>query len=651
MTAPLDRGTDGNVWYRSLRIKLIIAIGVVTILTVGTFAVISLRAQREQLLQQVVWSTQLMGEVTRRSLHDHMLLYQTDRLHRAIDAIGVQEGIERVRIFNALGEIIYSSDKTEMGTLLDKSAEQCYACHAREKPFTRLQTSDRSRIFRTTAGHRVLGTINPIYNQPECFNASCHIHPAEQKVLGVLDIDVSLKETDTLLTRLRTKMILFTAVAVGTVAVIIGWFINRVVSRPVHRLLEGTKRVASGDLNSPILVRSKDELGMLAASFNVMTGRLKSFKQDLRDSEERYRSLFENDPNPIFVFDQAHFAIQDVNIRATETYGFSRDEFLHMSFLELCDQEEAEKITDLAVKSCLFLPRIRHRKKDGTRLYVNIHSCPRSHLGEEVIIANIADITERIQVEAQLIQAGKLATLGEMCTGVAHELNQPLNAIRIGCDYFLKVVERSIQLTDENLERVSRQIVGQVDRAARIIDHLREFGRKQEDVPLELVEINQPIRDVFTILGEQLRLREIEVKLDLAEDLTPVWGLSHRLEQVFLNLVMNARDAIEEKRQARPDLTDHSEIRIRSSRNGDSIVATVSDTGIGIPERARDRVFEPFYTTKEVGKGTGLGLSISYGIVEECGGRLEVESTPGEGATFLVRLPAATCGGGSRPLS
>jgi len=629
------------VWYRSISVKLIVAVGLVTSVTVGTYAALSLKAQRDQLQQQMVWSAQLLSEVIRRSLHDHMLLYQTEQLHRAIDAIGIQEGIERVRIFNGLGEIIYSSDKPEMGTLVDKSAEQCTICHAREQPFTRLNSSERMRVFSAPDGHRVLGVINPIGNQPECAAAPCHIHPVDQQVLGVLDIDVSLGEADQLLGRLRDRLVLFAVLAMALIAVLISWFVNRLVNHPVHRLLEGTRRVADGRLDTPIAVASKDELGQLAASFNVMTGRLQTFKRELRDSEEKYRSLFENDPNPIFVFDQAQFTIQDVNIRATETYGYSHEEFLAMSFLELGDDEEAEKIRTLAVKCCLFLPRIRHRKKDGSRIYVNIHSCPRSHLGEQVIIANIADITERIQVEAQLIQAGKLATLGEMCTGVAHELNQPLNAIRIGCDYFLKVIERALPFDPEKLQRASRQIIGQVDRAARIIDHLREFGHKQEGAPLELVDLNQPIRDVFTILGEQLRIREIAVSLELDETLPPVRGLAHRLEQVFLNLVTNARDAIEERHALDPDSNRSAAIRIRSRRDGDQALVTVADTGMGVPDKVKDRIFEPFFTTKEVGKGTGLGLSISYGIVKDYGGRIEVTDTPGGGATFLVRLPLA----------
>jgi PAS domain S-box-containing protein len=568
-----------------------------------------------------------------------MLKYQPERLHRAIDSIGDQEGIEKVRIFNYIGEIMYSSDKGEMGTMEDKSAEQCYACHAKEKPFERLTTSARSRIFMTGSGHRVLGMITPIYNESDCYTAACHVHPKEQKVLGVMDIDVSLAEVDAAISNNMKKMILFAGAAILSISLIIGLFIQRFVSRPVKRLLEGTEDVTAGDLDSQIEISSADEIGTLARSFNQMTQQLRGSEQELKASEEKYRSLFDNDPNPIFVFDRETFRILDANIRTTEKYGYSRNELLHMSFKDLGDEEDAEKIKSLVVEACVFLPQIRHRKKDGSIIYVNIHSCPREHMGEEVIIANIADISERIKAEAQLIQAGKMATLGEMAAGVAHELNQPLNAIRIGSDFLKKMVGRNKHLTREILEKISGEIAGQVERAANIINHLREFGRKSDLDELEQVDINKPIRDVFTLLGQQLKLRQIEVRLELEENLPPIFGVSNRLEQVFINLVMNARDSMEEKREWTHLENLESILRIRSFQEDGKVVVTVSDTGGGLPPGIRDRIFEPFFTTKEVGKGTGLGLSISYGIVQDYGGTIEVESEVGKGCTFRMTFP------------
>ena len=215
------------MWYRSLGFKLICTVSGIAILGIGVYASVNINAQRDQLIQEVIHSFNLVSETIKRSMRYDMLKYQPERLHRAIDTIGAQEGIEKVRIFNYLGEIIYSSDRDEMGTMVDKSAEQCYACHAREKPFERLTTSARSRIFRTSAGHRVLGMINPIYNEQDCYSAACHVHPEDQKVLGVLDIDVSLAAVDSVIISNNKTMILFAVVAVLGISLTIGRLTER----------------------------------------------------------------------------------------------------------------------------------------------------------------------------------------------------------------------------------------------------------------------------------------------------------------------------------------------------------------------------------------------------------------------------------------
>jgi len=627
------------MWYRSLGFKLICTVSAIAILVIGVYATVNINTQRNQLIHQVIQSTSLVSDAIKRSMRYDMLKYQPERLHRAIDTIGGQEGIEKVRIFNYLGEIIYSSDRKEMGAMVDKSSEQCYACHAREKPFERLTTSARSRIFETAAGHRVLGMINPIYNEFDCYSASCHVHPQEQKVLGVLDIDVSLTDVDRVIISSKKKMSLFAVVAILAISLTIGLFIQRFVSRPVKHLLRGTERVAAGDLSTPLEISSANEIGILASSFDQMTQRLQGSEQELKASEEKYRSLFDNDPNPIFVFDRSTFQIIDANIRATEKYGYSKEELLQMSFRDLGDPEDAEKIRASVVEACIFLPKVRHRKKDGSRMHVDIHSCPRVHLGEDVIIANIADISDSIQAEAQLIQASKMATLGEMSAGVAHELNQPLNAIRIGSDLIKKMVDRGERLEPDLAGKVSREISAQVERAANIINHLREFGRKSESDELEKVNINKPIRDVFTVLGQQLKLRQIKVNLDLDENLPPVYGVNNRLEQVFINLVMNARDAIEEMLEKSYEKEREGLLTIRTYQEKGRVVAVVRDNGIGMPERVKEKVFEPFFTTKDLGRGTGLGLSISYGIIKDYEGTIEVESMPGSGTIFKISLP------------
>ena len=362
----------------------------------------------------------------------------------------------------------------------------------------------------------------------------------------------------------------------------------------------------------------------------------------LRESEGKYRTIFDSAPNSIFILEQGSYNISDVNERALEIYGYEREELIGESFMTLGTYHYPEgvlssKDDETSTLSSVY-QNIRHYKKDGTPFYVNVYAIQKRRGKKFGIVAVTVDITESVAKESQLIQASKMSTLGEMASAVAHELNQPLSAIQIGVDLIHNVVEQGGKGWND-MPEVSRHMKEQVDRAVHIINHLRQFGRKTE-IEKEKVYINQPIRGVFTLLGQQLRLRGIKVVLDLKDDIPPIMGDTNRLEQVFINLVVNARNAMEARKGkfARGDV--ESTLTVRSFQENGRVVVTVADTGTGIPDDLKDKIFEPFFTTKEVGKGTGLGLSISYGIVKDYEGTIEVESEPGKGATFRLTFPA-----------
>ena len=237
--------------------------------------------------------------------------------------------------------------------------------------------------------------------------------------------------------------------------------------------------------------------------------------------------------------------------------------------------------------------------------------------------------------QEQLVQAGKLATLGELTTGVAHELNNPLNNIGL---YIGNVIDRAKrgELKGDLLVSDLEKAMAQVRKATEIISHLRTFGRAAP-LALEPADVHEVIRRSLSLVQEQLKQRGIEVVFDLSEDDAVVLSNPIQLEQVFINLLTNARDALEG--------ADVREIRISSRCDAERVYITFADTGPGIPPEVEARVFDPFFTTKEVGSGTGLGLSITYSIVKEHGGEISVASKPGEGATFRIELPR----GGERP--
>ena len=232
--------------------------------------------------------------------------------------------------------------------------------------------------------------------------------------------------------------------------------------------------------------------------------------------------------------------------------------------------------------------------------------------------------------QEQLVQAGKLATLGELTTGVAHELNNPLNNTALFVGNAIDVIELGVGDTAHIVHEL-RQAMQQIRKATEIISHLRTFGRAAP-ASREPICMRHVIERALSLMQQQLRLREIEVTVDVAEDLV-VLGNSIQLEQVFINLLTNARDAVAD--------SPRKAIRISGSLGHEAVELVLADTGHGIPPGLTRRVFDPFFTTKEVGKGTGLGLSITYGIIREHGGTISVASRPGEGATFLIQLPSA----------
>jgi C4-dicarboxylate-specific signal transduction histidine kinase len=234
--------------------------------------------------------------------------------------------------------------------------------------------------------------------------------------------------------------------------------------------------------------------------------------------------------------------------------------------------------------------------------------------------------------QEQLVQAGKLATLGELTTGVAHELNNPLNNIGLFVGNAIDLIELGV-MDKGKIVRELRQAMQQVRKANEIISHLRTFGRAAP-ASHEPVYLRQVIERALSLMQEQLRLREIEVTVDLGPEEPVVVGSPIQLEQVFINLLTNARDAVAD--------SPCKAIRISGSLGPEGVEIAFTDTGEGIPPGVERRIFDPFFTTKEVGKGTGLGLSITYGIIKEHRGTISVVSPPGEGATFLIHLPLSS---------
>jgi two-component system NtrC family sensor kinase len=266
-------------WHHRLSTKLLATVGLVALATVAAFSVAEIAVQRH-LLSQVVAESELLSHTIRNALHRAMLQDRRSDAYLIMQDVGREPGIEMVRMMDAEGRITFSTDRSELGKSVDRRAEACSACHAEGEPLHKLDLADRSRIFRAER-HRVLGIVTPLYNEASCANAACHAHPPDQKVLGVIDVGVSLARLDGETSGFRLKMLVAAAIAAGALG-LLGWvFTRHHLIRPVAALVQATRRVARDQLELEVPVTWSGELGILATSFNDMTRSLRATKREL----------------------------------------------------------------------------------------------------------------------------------------------------------------------------------------------------------------------------------------------------------------------------------------------------------------------------------------------------------------------------------
>jgi len=309
-------------------------------------------------------------------------------------------------------------------------------------------------------------------------------------------------------------------------------------------------------------------------------------------------------------------------------------------------------ITEFITSSALMKPisilvsATQRLAKGDLNYRVNITS--KDEIGKLAVALNLmAEQLENITVsrdklreaQALLVQASKLSSIGELAAGIAHELNQPLMVIRTGVQLYTRTIEKNMIDREQLLEDM-KLFDRNTKRMMNIINHLRTFSRQSEITLLESVHVPQVIDDALSMISEQLRLKSITVKKIIPENLKPIRANANQLEQVFINLLTNARDAILDKNDSNGEI----EIKIEDYSTQQTINVFIKDTGNGIPSDAIHKIFDPFYTTKDVGKGTGLGLSISYGIIKNLHGDIFVSETGADGTTFVLSLPVCQNG-------
>jgi PAS domain S-box-containing protein len=362
-----------------------------------------------------------------------------------------------------------------------------------------------------------------------------------------------------------------------------------------------------------------------------------------RESAEEYRLLFEGNPNPMWVFDAEALTILAVNDTAVRHYGYSREEFLGMAMSNLPSPDEVPRL--LARLATLgdgnstmgTAGMFKHRKKSGELMEIEVASSPLLFQGRRARLVLANDVTERNSLQAQLLQAQKMESLGRLAGGVAHDLNNLMGVVLGYGELTLDRLEAASPLR-ANVEGMQKA----ADKAVVIVRQLLAFSRKQIQWP-RMLSLNAVVKDSEELLQ---RLIGEDIKLFVATEphLGTVKADPGLIEQVIMNLAVNARDAMADGGQltistANVDLDGPGPRHELDCPIGPHVILEVSDTGCGIDADTQARMFEPFFTTKGPGKGTGLGLSMVYGIVKQSGGSISVHSEPGHGSTFRICLP------------
>lgn len=339
-------------------------------------------------------------------------------------------------------------------------------------------------------------------------------------------------------------------------------------------------------------------------------------------------SIISNKPCSASVVTDTPVSVFSINSQEVGEYSDLKPEQLQNILYRVFAKILTEKLSMTTHKAKQYEEANRNYQQTMKQLHEKIDEGKRAEeelnrMNEHLLKAN-ADLQA---TQTQLIQSAKLASLGEMATGIAHELNQPMANIRLRTEILIEDWEEGVETNPVNK---LKEILKMVDRGAAITNHLRTFGREAK-LKRGDYSLNTILEDSILLVNEQLRLKSIGIHRALEDDL-PLIHCNHILiEQAITNLLLNAQDAMSD--------ASTKEVTLRSFREGDWVSCEIKDTGSGIPQDILEKIYDPFFTTKEVGEGTGLGLSITHSIIKDHGGRIEVKSEPEQGTIFLLRFP------------
>ena len=566
-------------------------------------------------------AAQDVNHLLQSSLENAMLKRDLEGLVFIVNRLGEQPNITGVMIANPLGEVRFSSHAERLGLMLDGKLSQ--------------PSGPQTHFMQDEQGVEVLRSIKPVHNKPQCLE--CHGPVEEHPVNGILVVDYDA-------TSIRHKARNTTLVLMGAGALIViinllggWWFIRRFILKPVESLSSASHSLAHGQLDTRVNLPGKDELSVLGETFNLMAANLQSGIRELEEGRTFLQALVDAIPDGVRIIDD-DFNMQLVNRTFREQTGCADKSWVGEKCYKAA--HDLDEPCPAELMTCP-LEEIRkdgnpvkvihhHRCCDGNTLDVEIYAAPMTIVkeGKEVtlMVESIRDLTRQVNFTHEQ----RLSELGRLAAGVAHEIYNPLNTMKLALNSLVGMCEK--QGRQGELENYLSIVEQEMDQCIQITNRLLHLSAAPVG-QLELVDIHQAVSDTLSLVKWDAEEASIEIIDSFPEQPLRLFASDSEMRMLVLNLVQNAFHA----------MPSGGTLRITGSLKDGEVEVRFEDTGVGISAENLHRIFMPFFSRRaDSVSGTGLGLPISRTIVERYDGTLEVESEPGKGSCFIVRVPEAS---------
>ncbi len=619
-------------FWHTIQFKIIISLGAIFFVICTFLVVLNFRLYRAELIKALSQSAINLNESLISSLEMAMLSGNRDVIQRAIDRIGHDQHLKGLFIADKNGTIQESTDSTLTLQTLDINHPICKICH------TLTQVNSRqSIIYKNSDGSNILRTVSPINNSAACY--SCH-NP-DQKILGVLFLDYSLSDYEQQISKNKTRIVFLGGFTILFLAFSTFIFLNNFIIKRVKKLVQYLQRIGAGDLLENLNTNGNDEFSILGNSINQMSYQIKESINKISEQRDYLQKVIDNVQDGLVVVDK-NFNILLVNEVLLKFIGKKFKDIHNVPCYEILGRDIFKKKKN--DKKCpsasvfttgKFSQMVYTYKVKNLEKVIEISASPIFNEDGKVIqsIEIFRDITEKEQMKSELHHSEKMAMIGRLAAGVAHEINNPLGTISTCADGLLERINESNEklfrttswLTDY-LHRINKCVY----RCKSIIEHLLVFSRTTKKMKTTF-DLNTIITETFQLLPPGQRQEQKQVILSLSPSPVQIEGNPNQMSQLVLNMLMNSLDAI----------TSKGKVEIITYDKNDFIHFEISDTGKGISEENINHIFEPFFTTKEIGRGTGLGLAICQQIVNDHQGKIKVDSVKGQGCKFEIIFPKA----------